>query len=96
MSLVEFLRARLDEDEQFPKLAPKLAANARRRMLAEVDAKRRIVDQEVERMRSEWRARADEHRLPFDEWQRCYPTATLRLLALPHADHRDYDESWRP
>ncbi|MET9957046.1 DUF6221 family protein [Streptomyces sp. NPDC006339] len=25
-----------------------------------------------------------------------YPCATLRLLALPYADHEDYNEAWRP
>lgn len=25
-----------------------------------------------------------------------YPCSTLQLLALPYADHPDYDEAWRP
>jgi hypothetical protein len=25
-----------------------------------------------------------------------WPCMTLRILALPHADHHDYDGSWRP
>lgn len=25
-----------------------------------------------------------------------FPCQTVRLLALPYADHRDYDETWRP
>lgn len=48
------------------------------RVLAECEAKRRIVDI----YRSEWEMD------PINE--------TLRLLALPYADHPDYDEKWRP
>ena len=54
-------------------------------ILAEVEAKRRIVNAIGE---------ADPHA--------AYITATftgwdvLRLLALPYADHPDYDPSWRP
>jgi hypothetical protein len=25
-----------------------------------------------------------------------WPCMTLRILALPHADHHDYDDAWRP
>lgn len=101
--LVEFLRARLDDDEAVARAAegrvdelmgwievgiPEAERHVYRhdsaRVLAEVDAKRRIVDGQAD---------ADPHS--------GYITATftaedaLRLLALPYADHPDYDESWR-
>lgn len=32
-----------------------------------------------------------------DEWvQQFWPCKTLRLLALPYADHPDYREEWKP
>ena len=30
------------------------------------------------------------------EWGPKYPCATVRLLALPYADHPDYREEWKP
>lgn len=58
------------------------------RVLAECEAKRRVVNM--------W---AD----PFGQWSaaqadaaRAQKDLTLRLLALPYADHPDYDEKWRP
>ena len=75
------------------------------RVLAECEAKRRIVEQAAE---------AEEaHRSIMDEFggdgsprarveRAGYGQAaetlrrTLLLLALPYADHADYDESWRP
>lgn len=56
------------------------------RVLAECEAKRRIVEHylaELNSHQSGWDARA-----PQD-----YP---LRALALPYADHPDYREEWRP
>lgn len=35
-------------------------------------------------------------RLPEDQVSKAEPPLILRLLALPYADHADYDESWRP
>ncbi|MET8334385.1 DUF6221 family protein [Streptosporangium canum] len=33
----------------------------------------------------------------IDVWRpAAWPCATLRLLALPYADHDDYEEDWRP
>jgi hypothetical protein len=32
----------------------------------------------------------------FSEYAVPWPCQTLRLLALPYADHPDYDEEWRP
>jgi len=49
------------------------------RVLAECDAKRRIVAM-----------MDDPHRDTYEVY------AVLRALALPYADHDDYDEAWRP
>lgn len=62
-------------------------------MLADVEAKRRIVEQH---------AGDDAHECAgeSDPWGRAtvfeMNCPTLRLLALPYADHPDYDEAWRP
>lgn len=57
------------------------------RVLAECEAKRRIV------------ARHAVCAPNYDEGNRLETRVldwTMRLLALPYADHPDYDESWRP
>ena len=60
------------------------------RVLAECEAKRRIV--EVHLSGEAWcdHCSGGEHRGNPDA------CPTLRLLALPYADHPDYDETWRP
>lgn len=105
MSLAEFLRARLDEDEAVARAADvpitrgpmPLAArqhcsrHAPARVLAEVDAKRFVVDT----------LRSYE---PSDEWdtepdmgkRKNNAAGALRRMALPYADHPDYDEEWKP
>ena len=52
------------------------------RVLAEVEAKRKLIEQHIG-----YYGGGD------DEF---WPVQTLRLLALPYADHPEYDESWRP
>lgn len=60
-------------------------------LLAEVEAKRRIV-----------MAHAHEHECVNSDGERTandageWPCQTLRLLVLPYAGHPAYDESWRP
>ncbi|MCR6706565.1 MAG: DUF6221 family protein [Cellulomonas sp.] len=61
------------------------------RMLAESEAKRRIVEE----------CRASVERVDFwygqgDQDVSSLPARTLRLLALPYATHADYREEWRP
>ena len=63
------------------------------RVLAECEAKRRIVEH---------------HSSSGDDWPLCaictevgpdaqgWPCLTLLLLALPYSDHGDYREEWRP
>ena len=108
MNLAEFLTARLDEDEQAARAAdddlgyligaveynyPKEEVDERHalrhappRVLAEVNAKRRLLD---------WLAREDERALDNNLWW-WDGDGARKLMALPYADHPDYDEAWRP
>jgi len=65
------------------------------RVLAECEAKRRIVERHGG---TNWGAApGDPYPMMCDECQDAlWPCPTLRPLALPYADHPDYDESWRP
>ena len=102
MDLSEFLLARIAEDEAWATSAWREQSHAGGcdvcgasfpRLLAECEAKRRIVEH---------------HRSNDDDWPLCvictevgpdaqgWPCLTLHLLALPYADHEDYDEAWRP
>lgn len=58
------------------------------RMLREVEAKRRIIDEHDTR---DWKVGDRVHDCQWEQW----PCNTLRLLALPHADHADYRDEWR-
>lgn len=112
--LVEFLRARLDEDEAEAKACPEVgwfaaewdegavylsgtgasallrgrsfsvarhvARHDPARVLAEVEAKRQIVSEVTGRYLESWTA----------------VTHILACLALPYADHPDYNPTWRP
>ncbi|WP_107427538.1 DUF6221 family protein [Streptomyces glaucescens] len=65
------------------------------RVLAEVDAKRDLL---------ELHRQLEDSEEMLDFCATCdatgkypeYPCRTLRLLALPYADHPDYNEAWRP
>ena len=104
--IVAFLRARLDEDEQYARSIPGMYEDAgmtaemdnqgglsgpdrERRLLRDVEAKRKIVELHLP------------ERLGYFtdiNCQQCRvhdPCPTLRFLALPYADHPDYDEAWR-
>ena len=90
MTLTDFLLARIAEDEA---VARSLTYNwsdpqesLRRRFIADVEAKRRIVEEH------------DRHR---GECDRDYqfgdqPCETLRALASVYSDHPDYREEWKP
>lgn len=95
--LIAFLRARLDEDEERARaveshdrrwdyLPPKADSYVRRfnpdRVLAEVDAKRQIIDL--------W----DPNVLAGSYFDAL--AQVLRLLALPDAGHPEYRDEWRP
>ena len=63
------------------------------RVLREVEAKRRILGEHETRNGRCRVCAATAH----GNWQRFRaPCFTLRLLALPYADHPDYREEWRP
>jgi len=86
-TLTEFLTARLDEDASVATgLAPSPWGNlnvaAHARILAEVEAKRRIVD------RATYMGEAEDR-------MGGYADEFLSLLALPYADHPDYRQEWR-
>ena len=108
MTLTEFLLARIAEEEhvaqQWPlALDPPPKGHAfwidtaghpvyepRTKVLAECEAKRRIV---------EIHGPSDRREYDYALCKRCtdgHPCDTLRLLALPYADHPDYREEWRP
>lgn len=105
MTLVEFLRARLDEDEAArgridDALSSALAAQMGRhvepywtpaRVRAEVEAKRRIVEHlRFVEEKSDWWSDMEVAGEMEDGWH------TLANLATVYADHPDYDEAWRP
>ena len=86
MTLAEFLLARIDEDAERARRAaaesdwvndnmPLYGWYLDDRVLAECDAKRRIVS---------WWYNDD------------IPDGLLRDLALPYADHPDYQQEWKP
>lgn len=146
MTLVEFLRARLDEDEQRAKkdawiadhgsagaweawvghnlpysdlkaedqpiarfngpahdgdvmlaarFKPAEVRDRAERMLAEVDAKRRIVELH-EPIDGHCSSCLESENDFYGKTYEDAPCITLRLLALPYADHPDYDPAWRP
>jgi len=59
------------------------------RVLAECAAKRAIVALHAVIPRPDDASYCEEDEAPF-------PCPTLRALALPYAEHPDYDEAWRP
>lgn len=99
-NLIEFLRARLDEDEQtvneydhVPELFWVSGPFNPARVLREVEAKRRIVELHAP---GEFEyADGDVCMLCDRQGPEPYPCTTLRLLALPYSDHPDYREEWR-
>jgi hypothetical protein len=102
--LVDFLLARITEDEARPRgfgaIAMEVDAEGSptgrllvpARILAECEAKRRVVELYLEARRSyEW----DRNDTGFAAEAWAYE-AVVKQLALPHADHPDYREEWRP
>jgi hypothetical protein len=86
--------ASLNNDQLSTATGEHIARHDPARVLAEVDAKRRILE-----------LHADGHECPtFDREIGGEPVTgyygddcpTLRRLALPHADHPDYDPEWQP
>lgn len=71
------------------------------RVLAECEAKRRILDMHTSAATwdgGEECAQCSFHEAyeGFNDVSETFPCPTLRFLALPYADHPDYQEAWRP
>lgn len=105
MTLVEFLRARLDEDEVTAREAaehgegvyhsPLQARFWSPRVLAEVEAKRQIIAlYRVSRDRDQWMQNAIGD-APLKAATAAY-LEVLKRLALPYDDHPSYQQDWRP
>jgi hypothetical protein len=100
MTLVEFLLARIDEDYEratsgwgrvepgrWMRLDEGQSILTPAAVLADCEAKRRIVNA--------WRSGFPDEDRYSTGWHDFHVHA-LCLLALPYADHPDYDEAWRP
>lgn len=108
-TLTEFLLARIGEDEARARPMWELKVRQRivgapivplswptpDRVLAECEAKRRIVEVARENVRVEALEHGDKPRddAHFDSW--CDVDEILRALATPYADHPDFHEEWR-
>lgn len=66
------------------------------RVLAECEAKRRILDDLAAHLEADYEAM--ESPIASAGWHAKTRAlnGVVRLLALPYADHPDYDEAWRP
>lgn len=73
--------------------AEHIVANNPAHVLADVAAKRQIIEEH--RDDEGWCLRCADPPQYDAEWHK-YPCRTLRLLALPYASHSDYREAWRP
>lgn len=107
-AIVEFLQARLDEDEQTARrikatrhgalvVAPgdgesPSVFEVRSDRLAEVEAKRQIIEHNARLHQM-----ADPATHPGQEYVLAAGASdyVLRLLALPYANHKDYREEWK-
>jgi hypothetical protein len=63
------------------------------RVLHEVEAKRMILNEHLEIIGPGWCSTCN---VPGDYKGSVHGCPTVRLLALPYADHKDYREEWRP
>lgn len=95
MTIVEFLNARLNEDERASKAVPE-GSRGRERALAEVAAKRRIVRGYAEAHEASMRtvdpSVSDRGGDPWSElfaWR-----MAVKCLAAVYANHSEYDASW--
>lgn len=109
MSIVEFLLARIAEDEEAvrdARLDNDDDATAewwmpgcwtRNRALAECAAKRAIIERHAP-AGPRWVGfpRADRQEWYCTHDQHAYPCPDARILAAVYADHPDYDPSWAP
>jgi hypothetical protein len=95
--LVEFLRARLEEDERlWRERCSSQRRNGKtfaRRMFVDVDAKRQIIDLHCVRSGTGGTWDTDPPAI-CNECGTLHPCETLCLLAWPYAAHADYREEW--
>lgn len=67
------------------------------RVLREVEAKRRILDEHPILTAGRVCTRCSDYAEPGEVFREVPgPCATVRLLALPYADHDDFREEWKP
>jgi len=96
--LMQFLLARVAEDEAAAQLA--IADGMPRKRLAEVAAKRRIIEEhrhgERWRKGDTWISAIVYREGDEDKGWVYEPPACLAVLAAVYVDHPDYDEAWRP
>ena|SRR5690606_20281138 len=100
MTITEFLTARYDEEEAVARAAlgsPRRNGKTHaRRVLADIAAKRRLVE-----LCATWRADGERHVAGRDAMsiaartQAITAETVLRALAQPYADHPDFDPAWR-
>ena len=111
--LIAWLRAQLDEDERvirgwasacvhveacFDGSSDFLDRFTEDRMLAEVDAKRQLMElhRPVRKRSTGSDGGVIEDCKMCDHFPAQYPCATMRLLALPYADRSGYRQEWAP
>ena len=97
MTIVEFLKARLDEDERASKAVP-VGSRGRERALAEVAAKRKIVHGYTEAHTASMRI-IDESEAVVkangDPWSELLAwRLAVKHLAAVYRGHPQYDPSW--
>ena len=105
MNLSEFLLARIAEDEEEPKLVREgwrdladmlpMGAWDSERVLAECEARRQIV-QAWRDAGAIIRSLSDERDISDVRFARIGLETAIQALALPYADHPDYDLEWKP
>jgi hypothetical protein len=87
-----------DPESMPPAMAAHIAGHDPERVLRRVAADRRILD--LHRSAQKRSTGSDggfiEDCQTCDHFPAQYPCATIRLLALPHADRPGYREEWRP
>lgn len=70
-----------------------------KRFVAEMEAKMRLVDEHAEFSHEDGRSWCSTCAPPHPRvWPgyKAFPCLTMKLLALPYADHPDYREEWKP
>jgi len=100
MTIVEFLTARLDQAEEFARLA-RLNAATRARLLRQVEFGRALMVMHAPVVKSyapafdldSTRCASCEGR-PQDQGEDDWPCPTILAFAEMYADHEDYDQDW--